>query len=280
MVIHAKALKGCRCPGDTHRRFKSGFRRGSGEAGDQGRARTGRAALNRSHQLDDLIARLIQRLHNSSFNTPYCRGWKRAAVARGSLRGQEQAFGPGERSSHLSFLRICLTSPTDVAFVQRIVRVAAGLQAFPGVFGALSLACSPQISCQQFQIPGRTSAGISQDHQGLHCREDLSVAIIWAKLDRLVLTPPDKEDAENRHADRGAAARAKVNLFREGEIPDVCLSEYVLIGKSNDRPVRHGSLKISFGAKFGVVRLRKETIPLDPREPLQILWPKFPNLRW
>jgi hypothetical protein len=57
----------------------------------------------------------------------------------------------------------------------------------------------------------------------LHCREDLSVAI-WAKLDRLVLTPPHKENAENRHAGRGTAARAKVSLFREGEIPDVCLS--------------------------------------------------------
>jgi hypothetical protein len=38
-------------------------------------------------------------------------------------------------------------------------------------------------------------------------------------------------------------------------------------------------LKTSFGAKFGVIRLWKETIPLDPRDPLQILWPKFPSLR-
>jgi hypothetical protein len=91
----------------------------------------------------------------------------------------------------------------------------------------------------------------------------------------LVLTPPDKEDAENRHAERGAAARAKVNLFREGEIPDVCLSEYILIGKSNDRPVRHGSLKISFGAKFGVVRFGKKPSLSIPENPCRSFGPSF-----
>jgi hypothetical protein len=102
--------------------------------------------------------------------------------------------------------------------------------------------------------------GLIQDHQDLHCREDLLV-VIWAKLDRLVLTPPPKEDAENKHVDRGVAARAKVNLFREGEIPDVCLSEYVLIGNSNDRPVRHGGLKTS----LGVVRFGKKPSSRSPR---------------